>query len=235
MIDCKDYVITHKPYAIDEDGMYKALCVGTYKHPGWLSDRSGDSISEYNDRINECTGLYWIWKNTQSDYVGLSHYRRCFYNDREPGDRSRLDADRVSEILLDRGYDIILSPHAWFRWRVYDNMSLALNPNLNEYAYQAFLHAIEKHQPDYVDAFRDVMQGHKMHVCNLFVTSREIMNEYCEWLFSFLLEATDNINVECCTVREKRIAGYYAEVMWTVWMRKQKYKVYELPHTIVFD
>ena len=61
MIDCIDYVITHKPYPIQQDDLYRTLCVGDYQEESALSERTGKNISVYNDRLNEVTGLYWIW------------------------------------------------------------------------------------------------------------------------------------------------------------------------------
>ena len=224
MIDCVDYVITHKPYHIDESDMYRKLCVGGYTEPGKLSDSTGNNIAEYNDRINELTGLYWIWKNTNSDYVGLSHYRR-FFND----NGKRLTEERASDILCSHGYDIILANMVLLPWSISDNIAMAVTKKLSDKAYFAFLDVIREKQPEYADDFTKVFIENKMYVCNLFVTSREIMDEYCRWLFSFLLEATDRIDVSGLITREKRVAGYYAEVLWTLWARQQKLKVYEMP------
>ena len=234
MIDCVDYVITHKEYPIEQDDLYCALCVGDFRQDGWLSEQDGVNIAEYNDRINECTGLYWIWKNTKSRYVGMSHYRRWFYNNRFQGDDSRLDADRINEILCKEKYDLILTGQQWFNWRVIDNFNLAIGPNLTTRAYDSFLQAIKNNQPEYVEAFKEVMIDRKMYICNLFVTRREIMDEYCAWLFSFLLKATDGIYLDECSDRQKRVAGYYAEALWTVWLQRQPYRVYELPHRMVW-
>ena len=68
-----DYVITHRDAPIIQDDFYKALCVGGFRKEGWLSAADGNNIEQYNDRINETTGLHWIWKNTKEKQVGLSH------------------------------------------------------------------------------------------------------------------------------------------------------------------
>jgi len=235
MADCKNYVITHVPYEIQQDDMYRGLCVGDFRQNDMLSEKDGINISEYNSRINECTGLYWIWKNTDSEYVGLSHYRRWFYNWRYMHDKSRLDAERVIELLNGQGYDLILTCMHWFGWRVIDNMNIALGKELTDQANNVFLDLIRDRQPEYLDAYCDVMEGNNMHICNMFVTRREIMNKYCEWLFSFLIDAADRIDVSGCTARQKRVAGYFAETMWTVWLREQKYRICQLPHRMVWE
>ena len=227
-IDCVDYVVTHTEYPIQQDDLYRTLCVGKYSEDGELSDKEGDSISEYNPSINECTGLYWIWKNTSSDYVGLSHYRRFFFRDFDD-DLNRLDKQRIKEILIDKEYDIILSLKLNLNWSIYRNMQQMVGEKFCDIGYKAFYDAIEKHQPEYLDAYEDMFKHNRMYSCNMFVTRRDILNAYCEWLFSFLLEAADNIDVSEGIDGQTRTAGYFAELMWTVWLAKQDLKIYELP------
>lgn len=49
----------------------------------------GDNISFLNDKLNEMTVFYYMWKNIKkndSDFIGYNHYRRVFdlsrYNDK---------------------------------------------------------------------------------------------------------------------------------------------------------
>ena len=232
MIDFVDYVIAHKECDFAQDDTYRILTVGDFQKDCCLSERTGENIHQYNSRINECTGLYWIWKNTSSEYVGLSHYRRWFYNCRYRHDHSRLDAYRAEDLLAD--HDIILTGTHWFPWRVIDNMRIALGEDLTAEADIVFKQMIEHRQPEYFDAYCDVMEGTCMHICNMFVTRRPVLNAYCEWLFSFLLDAADGIDVDGLTVKQQRVAGYFAEAMWTVWLRKQDIRICEQPHKMIW-
>ena len=83
----KIYVISHsaediKKIDMDED-IYVPLFVGLNgkDNLGFLSDDQGDNISEKNPSYCELTGLYWMWKQSKEDIIGLCHYRRYFNND----------------------------------------------------------------------------------------------------------------------------------------------------------
>ena len=224
MIDCVNYVITHKPYPVEQDGLYRKLCVGGCADPDGLTEKTGENISEYNDRINELTGLYWMWKNDRHEYVGLSHYRRFFYNCGR-----RLDVTGIEDILVNDGYDIILSDFLRLPWTVKQNIEMIVGPDLYRSVFGEFYRAIACCQPEYASAFLYVLSGPDLYHKNMFVCRREIMERYCEWLFSFILDVTDKVDVTGLSAYEKRVCGYFGEIMPTVWLRKQDLKICEMP------
>ena len=80
-------VATHKKYRMPKDPLYLPLHVGAEGkrdakgNPldfGYQKDNEGDNISIKNPRYCELTGIYWAWKNLDSDYLGLVHFRRYF-------------------------------------------------------------------------------------------------------------------------------------------------------------
>ena len=77
------------------------------------------------------------------------------------------------------------------------------------------------------------MDGYAIFNCNIFVTKREILDRYCEWLFSFLIEAAEEIDVEGYDSYSQRVIGFFAERMWTVWLRKNRLRIKELPYVII--
>jgi hypothetical protein len=215
-----DYVITHKDYPIVEDDFYKALCVGGFRKDGWLCAADGNNIEQYNDRLNETTGLYWIWKNTKERTVGLSHYRRYFK------DGELLTKDRAEQIL--KTNDLIMAPIR-IGWSILENIRMTCGSALTNEAHAKFRGAIEEKQPGYVEAFDRVMDGNFMYYCGMFVTSRKVLNAYCKWLFSFLPEVVENVDVSGRSGDDRRVCGYFSEAMWTVWLQNQALDVYEMP------
>ncbi len=82
------YAFYYKPVkVIISDNLYFPVWAGKNNKPeinGLTGDDTGDNISEKNKYYSELTGIYWVWKNTQSDIVGTCHYRRYFTNVHEP-------------------------------------------------------------------------------------------------------------------------------------------------------
>ena len=81
MADIKIIVATHKKYWMPSDEIYLPIHVGAeWKDAelGYVKDNTGDNISIKNKNYCELTGLYWVWKNLDADYIGLAHYRRHF-------------------------------------------------------------------------------------------------------------------------------------------------------------
>lgn len=222
------YVVTHRKYNLNADKLYKPLCVGKYYQEECFSELNGKNIAYLNNKINECTALYWIWKNTTSQYVGLNHYRRYFYNDDIKSIDNYLNIKKIVEIM--NNYDIILpQPVPQGNQTVYEQIHDSLDSELFEEGYVLIRNKIEKYQPYYLEDFDEVMNGRIFFWCNMFVTRREILNRYCEWLFSFLIEAAEEINVDGYNAYNQRVIGFFAERMWTVWLRKNKVRIKELP------
>lgn len=228
-IDAHIFVVTHRKYNVLHNDLYCPICVGgNYQEQGFLSEQNGQNISCLNEKINECTAIYWVWKHTSCEYVGMSHYRRYFYNNGILSESNYLDCEELSRIFQE--YDIILPRYTVFQnHTVEEQLRLTIDEEAYENGYKAIRKAMENHQSEYIGAFDEMMQGHKLFICNMFVTHRTIFNRYCEWLFSFLIEAAESVDVERYDNYSKRVVGFFAERMLTVWLLKQDLKIKELP------
>ncbi len=76
-------VCTHKLTYVPQSKILFPIFVGRSRNDinlpdSYLEDNSNDNISDLNGSYCELTGLYWAWKNVDSDFIGLCHYRRYF-------------------------------------------------------------------------------------------------------------------------------------------------------------
>ena len=107
----KVYIITHKEFDfVTKTDLYVPLLVGadnnkvaSYKLKDNLYE---DNISAKNSSFCELTGMYWIWKHSDEDIVGINHYRRYFSKNRFFNRRSGI-LDRNTIVNDLQNYDII--------------------------------------------------------------------------------------------------------------------------------
>ncbi|MBR4641146.1 MAG: DUF4422 domain-containing protein [Selenomonadaceae bacterium] len=238
------YVVTHKDAKLSAlpEG-YKFIHAGhalAKKDFGYAGDDTGENISRLNPFLDEVTALYWIWKNTSHTHTGFCHYRRFFTSNMT---QKNFDAEKIlsaEEILsLLRDYDIIVQNEGFTDRTQLETMILSTGqPDLVRVAERIVRSHLIRTQPDYLDAFDDVINGFIIFPAAVHVTRRNIFNAYCEWLFSFIIEATeemrDKIEANGKSLGEmghdySRVAGFFCERLFTVWLMKNHLRIKELP------
>lgn len=189
-MNIKILVATHKAYWMPDDDIYLPLQVGREgkQYLGFIGDNTGDNISSKNPNYCELTGLYWAWKNLESEYIGLCHYRRyfghrCHSNDLESKYKAifhRTDYER----LLHK-YDVIIPKRRnYYIETVRSQYEHAHNKrDLDEVE-----RIIAERYPEYSEAFTKVMNRTKLHILNMFAMKKKLFDEYCAWLFDILFE-----------------------------------------------
>ena len=231
------YVVTHKELPAEHieklpEG-YKVIHAGREisQDLGYIGDNTGNNISYLNLHINEITAMYWMWKNTSHTVIGLSHYRRFFAESTDNlFDYERiLTPARANEIL--KNYDIIVVPH-YDELSEFENIARDCGSEFTSVAKEFVVKNLERIQPDYIDAFNFVMGTKIFYKCNMFVTRRIVFDTYCQWLFSFFLDSVNEIlrktHISQMSNPQKRVMGYFAERMLTVWLIKNNLRVKEL-------
>ncbi len=215
------YIVAHKPFPWKRKNGYAVLGVGQSQDFADFHDNTLINISSKNKNYCELTGLYWIWKNDASDIEGLVHYRRFFSKNilsRSP--RFYLDSQQAEKIL--KKYDIITTKLYTFKKTILQNRE--------EFCYKEDLmklrKSIEKIAPDYLASYDEVMSGHQSFLCNMFVTKRQTLAKYCNWLFSILFDLEKSIDSTSYSGNWARLYGYMSEVLLTVFIfhNKLKYK-----------
>lgn len=215
------YIISHKEYTKPEDKIYRTLWVGAEES----NTNCKDNISYLNHKINECTGLYWMWKNALENIIGLNHYRRFFSGI----DNNNIICEKEIKFFLQE-YDIIVANSTnTYPLSIKEHLLSTIEDDAFIMARNLIEESIGKSHYEYLYLYNKVMSGYAFFPCNMFITRREIMNEYCEWLFPIIIPAAEQFDETPYDDYSKRAIGFFAERLLTVWLLKQDYKIKELP------
>ncbi len=219
-MNTKIFVMTHKNFIQPSDSIYVPLQVGREGKLdlGYLGDNTGNHISNLNMLYGELTGMYWIWKNyIGNENIGICHYRRFFINE-EGKMLGEVDYNKqLSE------YDIMTSP--------------AINEGVSYFEYFSKAHGkrnillegevIKKICPEYYNSFQECMTDSRHYYGNLMVTTRELFDKYCEWLFTIFAEMSEYIDLSGLDEYHRRVYGFLSEQLLMVWIKVNKLKVCE--------
>ncbi len=226
------WVVTHKDAKLDAlpDG-YRLIHAGHAQAEedfGYIGDDTGDNISGLNPYINEVTAHYWLWKHTNHAIIGLNHYRRFFTTD----GKTFLTEAEARSILRD--YDIIVAENVMTGLSVSCWQKFMSGGDLERFVAGIFRKHITIKQPDYLDAFERVANAHTGFQYEMFLTRRKVFAAYCDWLFSFLLDVTEEIfaktNIRQITnPRKYRVISFFAERLLTVWLWRNPLRIKRLP------
>ncbi len=223
-------VAVHKRYRMPQEKCYLPLHVGKEGKAdlGYIGDNTGDNISLKNPYYCELTGLYWMWRNLDSDYLGLVHYRRYFASERKPDRRDKFAgilSEREMKQLL-RRYDIILpKKRRYYIENLYSHYAHTHYAEHLDYTREI----IKKKCPGYLPAFDLVMKRTYGHMFNMFIMSRTKCDAYCSWLFPILEELEKKIDVKKYDAFQARLFGRVSELLLDVWLEKNQYAYQEIP------
>lgn len=231
-------VATHKAFDMPKDKMYIPLHVGAEGkvdesgnplNLGFQKDNTGDNISERNAQFCELTGLYWAWKNLNADYIGLVHYRRHFRGlNKRKNDNLFENVLTYKQVrpLLDR-YKVIVPKKRRYYIETLEQ----------HYAHNHFIEELntakeimlEKY-PEYAEAYEKALGRTWGYMFNMMILRKDLLDEYCTWLFNILFEMTDRLDKKNSgnnyagrnlSSFENRFPGRVSERIFNVWLEYQ--------------
>ncbi len=222
MKDVKVIVATHKEYQMPTDKLYLPLHVGADSNKNKTSfkkDNTKDNISKKNPYFCELTGLYWAWKNLKNDYIGLVHYRRHFsldkkkYKTEEEKFKHLLTLEEVNKLLEDTDV-IVPKKRKYYIENLYDHYkhTMYIEP-LDETR-----KIIKKKYPKYLDEFDKLHKRTSAHMFNMFIMKKDILNDYCTWLFDILFELEKKIDSSKYDAFHARFYGRISELLLDVYL-----------------
>lgn len=196
---------------------------GQYELPSWIEpiqvgaaltdiriagllDNTGDNISEKNYNYSEVTAIYWAWKNSREEYLGICHYRRMLLLDQE-------DFRRIKE------YDInVVLPLPFI---CYPDASGQYSRYISADDQDKMMQALKEVSYEYYNEALRIFKEPFLYNYNMFLADSHTFNDYCEWLFPILARA-EELCEPANTVRRDRYIGYFAEVLTALYFMYNK-------------
>lgn len=166
-----------------------------------VRDDVGDNISDKNRQYCELTALYWLWKNCESEWIGLSHYRRRF-----------VISDAEIKKLLNSDIDAVFTTPVMNE----PNVKFMYEKNHCSEDWLTVKDAIRKICPEYNDSFHSMEISDNYIPYNMFIMRKTFLNDYCEWLFPILFYCEKEIGQKD-DVYQNRYIGFLAERLMSVY------------------
>ena len=227
MKDIKIIVATHKKYQMPKEDIYLPLQVGAEgkEDLGYKKDNEGENISNKNAYYCELTGLYWAWKNLNNDYIGMVHYRRFFSKNKKGKDKFENIINRKEiENLLNDVNVVLPKKRKYYIENLYSHYehTMYINPLLETGK------IIEEKYPKYLEEFNKLKKRTSAHMFNMFIMKKEILDEYCKWLFEILFELEKRCNPTQYDKFHARYLGRISELLLDVWINTNNVKYEEI-------
>ena len=229
-LNIKILVASHKEYWTPSDDVYLPIHVGCTGKPylGFVGDNTGDNISVKNSNYCELTGLYWAWKNLDCDYLGLCHYRRYFgrkkFFDGVEEVKQKIFQRADFEYLL-KDHDIILPQQ---RRYYIETVRSQYEHAHSSRDLEQIERIISECYPNYLRSFRAVMNRRRLHLWNMFVMKKSMVESYCEWLFDILFKYENWMDQNNLVDQKWRLFGFISERLLDVWLFNKNFKTAEV-------
>lgn len=213
-------IATHKSYRMPKDNMYLPVHVGAEGKDielGYTKDNTGENISNKNSSYCELTGMYWSWKNLESSYVGLAHYRRHF-------SLSKKSKDPFDNILQFAELKPMLEKYCVF---VPKRRKYYIETMYSHYAHTHYAEhldvtkqIISEKYPEYLESCEKIYKQTSAFMFNMMIMRKDLFDSYCQWLFDILFELEKSIGdkVKDYDSFQSRLYGRVSEIIFNVWL-----------------
>ena len=118
-----------------------------------------ESISDRNKRYSEMTAMYWIGKHIDSEYIGISHYRRRF-----------LLSDELLEDYINKGFDIITTED----YPLPQSIKACYIDEHYAKDWDLFMVILKEQSPEDVSLAEEVYSREYIHPCNMNIFKADI-------------------------------------------------------------
>ena len=88
---------------------------------------------------------------------------------------------------------------------------------------------LQQKYPLYLPAWKHMLSSRSGHLCNMFVMHRELLDDYCTWLFDILFEVERRLDISSYSNNDKRVFGFLGERLLDVWIETKGLRFIEVP------
>lgn len=211
-----------------------------------LGDNTGDNISQKRMTFNDLTVMYWAWKNVESDYYGLCHYRRYFSFDdtlkdsgefmpskawcvvekelnKETAKKYHMDDAKFMSDIIEQ-YDVITIPKCNLS-RVHKKNLMELigrevkNPFFDYKDFEKSLMLIKELFPEIHQCAIDYCYGKDIRSYNVSIMKKEYFFGMCDFVFSILFKLEKDIDISNYSLHKSRTYGFIAEHLIGIYLK----------------
>ncbi len=222
------YIACHKFYKMPKNKLYQPIWVGynlkkdSLNLPkGWIGDNTGKNISYKNPYFNELTALYWIWKNSSADIIGLVHYRRYFSLDGKKG-FDHILTNKQLEQLISKSPIIVPTKRKYY-----------IETNYSHYIHAHHPTPINKIKtlmtPKYQKSYDKIMGKTSQHLFNMMIMTKKELDKYASWMFKLLFKLEKKIDISNYNNYERRLFGFIGERLLDIYLDANQKKFIEVP------
>lgn len=189
----------------------QAGALGRQALNGYRRDDEGDGgITALNSHLSELTVLYWAWKHLDADAVGLAHYRRYFAGS---GSKGVLTSGEAFS-LLSKAPLVLPRERNYYIETVGDHYSHTF-----DVAHLDLLRrVVGELSPASLPALESRLAGTRAHMFNMFIMRRDLLDEYCSWLFPIVGKIEREFDYSGLSEFEARAPGRLAEFLVDTWV-----------------
>lgn len=237
MSNIKLFVCCHQQSKVPDHPLLVPIQVGAalsnQRFPGFISDDTGENISQKNRSYCELTAQYWAWKNADADFCGFFHYRRYLYPDTSAKYPYRLERTADLDTLNRLGYETFSEQIQKYDIIVPKGENMYL-PVREHYAKAKFHHEkdlclveniVREKYPAYIPAMERYLSGSICYFGNIYIMRKTVFQDYCAWLFDILAEFDRRVDTAGYSAQELRVDGYLAERLLGIYYLAQQDKL----------
>ena len=190
----------------------------------WYIEKKGKNISHLNKYYGELTGIYWIWKNIlknfdKNDLIGNCHYRKLWLTIITNKNKKKLlkvylISLKENNPIFNKDKTFQVQPIVFKNKNLLDDFKIIHN---NDSLEKSILFL----DPGLQIAFKKHLLSNKLYPLNMFITTPQNFNEYCQVIFPWLEECLNYCKKEnLCKEYNLRLPAFLAERFTSFWFSK---------------